>query len=827
MPTFHLIGNAHLDPVWLWDWREGLNEGLVTCRTICNLMDEFPELTFTRGEAAIYAHIERYDPETFLRIRRFVEDERWDVVGGTYVQPDTNMPATETFVRQYLRGQRYFASRFGKAVTVAWAADSFGHAAGLPEILAQSGIRAFAFTRPDTTTLPLAKPAFWWESPNGVRVLAYRPPVGWYGCEREELFGRLEACLQHVETFGLENIAIFWGLGNHGGGPTRGLLAQILRWRAAHPEVNVTFSGLHQYFDALWAEIAQHDAEYLPTHRGEMNYCLRGCYASVAKLKYSYRRAEAAVSRAETTDTAISTLLGLPSADLSQAWDGVLFNSFHDILPGSIIERAVDDQLAWIGGITHASQQVEFTALTTLAQQVDTRVPPAAGDFPSPLAGLVWNPLPVRYDGYLEWEASLDYRLISAYAQRRAELPLQVCDPAGHPLPFQRVASEHQCFEGIPWRERVLFPVSLPPLGWSIFTFGWVEGAMPPEVMSSAVCAPAEGVISNGRYVIEAAVGRTGITITRDGIPLLTGEGLTARVYEDSHGSWGAFDERETQHARPVKERWHITRVETLEQGPLRAKLWVRLAGAHSQLDLTLALTRDRDAVDIDARLFINERAARVQLIFPGGEVGEFEVPAASVRRDAVGDVPGGRWVRITGADTAFGFASNALYSFELRDGEFRATLARAGHYAREADAGPEDLPWRPTVDHGELTCRLLLAPNDETLSAKAAALEYPASVLHVPAKTGARPRAGSLAALLPASLRLLACKPAEDGTGVILRVQQSSDEPVAATLSWLGQSIELGTIAGRSFTSWRLLHTPGGWQAERVDCLEQSGKLM
>ena len=153
--TFHLIPNAHLDPVWLWDWREGLNEGLVTCRTILDLMDQDRELTFIRGEAAVYEHIERTDPRTFARIKTFVKQGRWDVVGGTVVQPDTNLPDAETFCRHFLHGQRYFASRFGKPVRAAWAADSFGHCAGLPEILAAAGIEFFAFTRPPPDVLPL------------------------------------------------------------------------------------------------------------------------------------------------------------------------------------------------------------------------------------------------------------------------------------------------------------------------------------------------------------------------------------------------------------------------------------------------------------------------------------------------------------------------------------------------------------------------------------------------------------------------------------------------------------------------------------------------
>ncbi|MBM4047295.1 MAG: glycoside hydrolase family 38, partial [Planctomycetes bacterium] len=345
--TFHLIANAHLDPVWLWDWREGLTEGIITCRTILDLMDEDGELTLTRGEAAIYQHIERHDPATFRRIARYVKQGRWDVVGGTMVQPDTNLPGTETMARHFARGQQYFVSRFGRPVRVAWAADSFGHSGGLPEILAAAGIEGFVFTRPGRKLVPIARPAFWWEGTGGSRVLAYRPAVGWYGTERDEALRRFDAYLDEARKGDIENVGCFFGLGNHGGGPTRRQVAEIRKWAEAHPEVKVVFSGLHRLFDALREEVKRKGEDWLPTHSGEMNFCLRGCYSSVAKFKFTYRRAEALVARAEQTDAAISAALKQPSADLGKAWDAVLFNSFHDILPGSSIERAYDDQIAW------------------------------------------------------------------------------------------------------------------------------------------------------------------------------------------------------------------------------------------------------------------------------------------------------------------------------------------------------------------------------------------------------------------------------------------------------------------------------------------------
>ena len=332
--TFHLIVNAHLDPVWLWDWREGLNEGITTVRTILKLMERNPDMTFIRGESAIYEHVQKTDPESFVRIKKLVNEGRWDVVGGSYIQPDTNMPATETLIRQFTVGRNYFKEQFGRMPTAAWAADSFGHAAGLPEILMAAGMDSFAFTRPTAEVVKISHPAFWWEGPSGARVLGYRPPAGWYGCEGNGVGQRMDELLKSLEYYpAQQNVGCFYGVGNHGGGPTQLQLEHIRSWAKAHPEVEVIHSGLHRLFAALREEEKERGKPF-PTHRGELNFCLRGCYSSVAKFKFPYRRTEAQLFRGERTAAIIAAAQGDQGADLTDAWKSVLFNSFHDILPG-------------------------------------------------------------------------------------------------------------------------------------------------------------------------------------------------------------------------------------------------------------------------------------------------------------------------------------------------------------------------------------------------------------------------------------------------------------------------------------------------------------
>ncbi|MCE0523320.1 MAG: hypothetical protein LV480_10465 [Methylacidiphilales bacterium] len=819
--TFHLLANAHLDPVWLWDWREGLNEGIITVRTILDLMDEDPQLTFVRGEAAIYQHIQAHDPATFARIREKVKEGRWDVVGGTYIQPDTNLPSTETISRHFTVAQNYFRKTFGRAPRVAWAADSFGHSGGLPEIMARAGITGFAFTRPENKILPLEHPAFWWESASGARVLAYRPTVGWYGTERDEVFRRFDAQLKLNEKSPARNIGFFYGVGNHGGGPTRRQLDDIRRWADKHPEVEVIHSGFHRFFDALAAEEKTRGHAY-PVHRGELNFCLRGCYVSVAKFKFPYRRTEAQLVQAEKTDAVISASLDRRAQALDAAWNSVLFNSFHDILPGSSIERAYEDQLAWLGAAYHDAQRVQFNALNALAARVDTRVARPEGDHPSRVALLVWNPHPHEYAGPVELEASLDYRPLWPYEHKVDQVPVELFDPKEKAVPFQIIHHEHSAMQNLPWRERVIFQAKLPPMSWSIFQLGLARKKMKMRRVAAPATAARPGTIRSTSYRISARKGASALQIFFKGKPLFKGNGFSIIKVSDPWGSWGGpSDALLATPRRDVQEKWKISEVEVIEKGPERASVWVRFAGKHSRLDLTFSLVRQRPAVDVQARVFWNERSSRLKMVFPVGSEAEFEVPGGVARRGVCGDVPGGRWVRVRRTGGSFGFASNALYGFKCEWGAFHATIVRASYYANSIESGSTEKIWRPPVDAGELNFRFLLTAETGSLPRLALELEQPLVNQPVPAHPGSLPRFGSLFSLKPANVQLLALKPAENGRGWVARVREIAGKSTLLQGCWLNHDLNFGMIGPWAIHSFRLTRLDNKWRVTPTNTLE------
>lgn len=801
--TFHLLPNAHLDPVWLWDWREGLNEGIITTRAVLDLMDEFPDLTFMRGEAVLYRHIEEHDPETFRRVKAMIAANRWDVVGGTFVQPDTNMPGTETMLQHFSIGQAYFSDRFKKTPRVAWSADSFGHSAGLPEILHAAGMDGFSFSRPGNDQLRLDRPAFWWEAASGARILGYRVPYGWYGCERVEIIPKLDRILARSQKAGLHNIGVYMGLGNHGGGPTRRQILDVQVWAKAHPEIKVQYSTLHRLLDSVRAEVKSQPEGFLQVVRGELNFCLRGCYASMLGFKTIYRKAESIVNRAERVDAMIAARLGRAPANLTKAWEAVLFNSFHDILPGSSIERAYDDQREWLGAALLEARHTEQSALNALMSRVDTRLSAPVGDKPGAVVMAVFNPHPHEYCGTIELEASMDYRPVWSFKNRADKLPVEVRGPDRKPVAYQMIATEHSSMPDIPWRKRVLLPVKLPPLGWSVFEMQWQDQAKCPK---SASPVKARGnMIDNGVYRVSARKGDGGVRILHRNKPVFDATGLHCITVEDRWGSWGnMLEQAEAMNLSKVRHTWKVTQVEMLERGPERAMLWVRMEGGASRLDLSFSLYRRRAAVDVSARLFWNERSARLKMVLPVNATGaEYEVPGGTVRRGELGEVPGGRWVRALGVP--FGFASNALYCFDLTNGALRATLVRATRYANDVETGPKEELWRPATDVGEHRFNFVLTPGGKALPLIASELEMPPLIVTSAAHSGELPRVGSLATLVSEGFKLLAIRSAGKGKGWTLRLQETAGKGGRPVVKWLGRKVILDHVGKHQIATRRI----------------------
>ena len=237
MKKLHLICNAHIDPIWQWTWDEGISSAIATFRSAADLADEF-DYIFCHNEALLYEAIEKSAPDLFARIQRLVKEGKWHIMGGWYLQPDCLMPSGETFVRQIAVGREYFKEKFDTAPEITVNMDSFGHSIGLVQILAKMGYRGYLTCRPraeDQFKYPSR--FFTWRSPDGSSLVAtcsdsYNTLLG-HATEKitKYVAGRSQGMLgsqSQGSTMVSDDVDyVLWGVGNHGGGPSRKDLSDI------------------------------------------------------------------------------------------------------------------------------------------------------------------------------------------------------------------------------------------------------------------------------------------------------------------------------------------------------------------------------------------------------------------------------------------------------------------------------------------------------------------------------------------------------------------------------------------------------------------------
>lgn len=331
----HAVGHAHIDSAWLWPVRETVRKVARTFSNVDALIAEHPDFVFAASSAQQYAWLKRDYPELFERVRARVREGSFVPVGGMWVESDTNLPGGEALARQFVAGKRFFIEELGVEPLEVWLPDSFGYSAALPQIVRAAGSRWFLTQKiswNETNRFP--HHTFRWQGLDGTEVFTHFPPVDTYNAELtgEEL-GRAER--QYAEKGAANTSLVPFGYGDGGGGPTREMLASAHRTASLEGSPQVRLSSPREFFEAAEAEYPSP-----PVWAGELYLEFhRGTYTSQARTKRGNRRCEHLLREAElwATTAAVRGAAEYPRAELDEAWQMVLLQQFHDILPGSSI----------------------------------------------------------------------------------------------------------------------------------------------------------------------------------------------------------------------------------------------------------------------------------------------------------------------------------------------------------------------------------------------------------------------------------------------------------------------------------------------------------
>ena len=360
--------HAHIDMNWMWGFAETTAITLDTFRTMLNIMKEYPEFTFSQSQASVYRIVEEYDPEMLEEIKSRVKEGRWEVTASTWVETDKNMPSGESLARHILYTKKYLSGLLDidpDSLKLDFEPDTFGHNVNVPEIMTKGGVRYYYHCRGYA-----GHNIYRWQSPSGSRVIVYREPL-WYNAtiDSDIALHVPEFCLKH----GLDSVLKVYGVGDHGGGPTRRDIEKLMEMSAWPVFPTIKFGTFGEYFNIL-----EGIAEKLPIVDHELNFIFSGCYTTQTRIKLANRVSEAKMNEAELFSTFSAGFAGgsYPYASYEEAWKKVLFNHFHDILPGSGVIETREFAIGQFQQVLAAANTGMSKALKNIAAQVNTSALP-------------------------------------------------------------------------------------------------------------------------------------------------------------------------------------------------------------------------------------------------------------------------------------------------------------------------------------------------------------------------------------------------------------------------------------------------------------------
>jgi len=772
--TIHLVGHAHIDMNWLWLWPETVRVCRDTFSDMLKKMEQYPDFKFSQSQPSTYIAMEEKHPEIFSGIQEYVKKGQWEITGATWVEGDMNMASGEAIVRQILYANRYFREKFGKFTQVCWEPDTFGHAWTVPQILKKSGIKYYYFCR-----CGKGKPVFWWESPDGSRVLAYS--WRWYNeqINRAIIRDAVQAC----RSTGLRDWLIVYGTGDHGGGPRKEDIEEALRLNSEPDMPDIKFSTAGDFFKAV-----ENQKEF-PVIRDELNFTFEGCYTTHADIKKYNRTLENLLPQAEIF-SAIAMLYGsdYPQGAFVDAWRKTCFNQFHDIFDGSAIHGSYAYSKRLFNTAYEAATLALENSLKAICSKIDISksVPPAAKGKAIPV--VVFNPLSWERDDIVEVKIPFQSRPSS----------VAIFD-AENEIPSRVTGFEEQ--EGKYYIKIIFTARNVPSLGYKVFY------ALPLEKTGKAgktdlPCSTTK--LENQFYKIRldrTSGCITGIYDKENKIELVPPDqkaNVFQLLFEKPHGM-SAWNIGQISRVEDLDSNCTIALIET---GPVRARIQICHRSGKSTFYQDIVLYDGLRRIDFPCRIDWQEQGTKfmdgpmLKVAFPlnirDGKA-RFEIPFGSIERKANGrEYPTQKWMDLSGTaesgiDYGVALLNDCKYGCDIKDNVMRLTLLRSSY---EPD---------PRPDRGIQEFTYALFPHKGSWDAKVVRAGYELNnplvgsgldISHIlptspPASHKSPGTTHSFLEISPESLILTALKKAEDSQDIILRFYECEGKDTTAEIKF------------------------------------------
>jgi alpha-mannosidase len=813
--TVRAVGNSHIDMAWLWPWTETVEVVRNTFQSVLDLMREYPDLKFTMSSARTYEWMQEKYPDMFEQIKQRVKEGRWEVIGGMWVEPDLNMPDGESLVRQILVGKRYFQKNFGADIKIGWNPDSFGYNWQLPQIYKKSGIDYFVTSKllwaTDYTKFPYR--LFWWEAPDGSRLLTYFPHE--YANEFDpqqitqdfsfyapSIYGSKLRENKLGENKDSPQMLYLYGIGDHGGGPTRTMLDEANRLRDPNTVFpKIEFSTAKEFFADLAHELPNLK---VPTWKDELYFEYhRGVLTTQADTKQRIRRDEELMLDAEKY-ASVASLLGrsYPQAQFELAWKNLLFDHFHDVMPGSGIAVNYLDAKRNLEDVARSAKEITDGALGEIMAHVNTQGVNPRGDG-----------VPVVVFNSLSW-------VRTEVVEAEVQLPgpardVEVLDGAG-----KRVDHQLLTMDSTTNRARILILADAPAVGyktyfvrsWNAATVAHDDGAGVLKAMGSSMqngairvtVDPKTGCVTS---LLDLANQTEALapSETDSGGPKTSVCGNLLQAFVDKPKRWDAWNidsDFEKQH-------WDLDKadeVKLVEHGPLRAVIRVKKHFQNSTFVQDITMYAGVPRVDVKMQVEWHEKHILLKVAFPlsaHNDKATFEIPYGSIERpttrntpaeQAKFEVPAQRWADLSDATHGFSLLNDSKYGYDVKGNVLRLSLLRSPEWPDpHADEGHHEFTYSLYAHAG--TWR------DAQTVRRGYELNYKLLALQSQKHVGPLPAEHSFVRVEADNVVLTAFKKSEDDNSLVLRFYE-----------WAGKKADV-----------ELQLPPGAQSASETDLMERS----
>jgi len=802
-----LAGHAHIDMDWMWSYHETVALALSTFRTVLTLMEQYPEFTFSQSQASVYKMVEEYDPEMMEEIKARIREGRWEVTASAWVETDKNMPSTESLLRHIQYTKNYLRDTWGvdpDSLKIDFSPDTFGHSANIPTIDAFGGVEYMYHCRALDGDVALYR----WQSPAGKELLCYREQY-WYN---SGIVPKIGLGIFDVEKIcgGLKTGLIVYGVGDHGGGPTRRDIEAAIDMQSWPIWPRVRFGTFLEFFRE-----AERVREKLPLVDREMNFIFAGCYTTQTRIKAANRRAESLLGAAESWMAFAGEPLQRQRHEA--AWQNVLYAHFHDIITGSCVQDSREHALGQFQKTQAYGHTRYRRAAERIAARIDTSSIPVDGDIAltqsegaggaygmGPNVGIGRPSLHEFAVGFQSGVPNPErgcgktriYHLFNAAHGRRTvtELTLwdwvgdlrrlKVTDHKGSTLRHQLLDMEPQWYWDHKYM-RLLVEAEVPSMGYTTVIVseeearGYPVYRQPPKRTDD----PFDDMVLENEYLRATFHRATGCLISL--VDKQTGK---EQVSAEGAGLAVVTMERRTNSAWKIGRYLKTERltepllIEPMTDGPLQQSFTVHYRWGMSKLKLTPILRAGERALCFCAEAEWNEVTGehtapllvfRVPLAFrtesflcdvPGGTV---------VRRPQHQDIPALRYCAALDGETALAMIPDSKYGYRAEEDALSLSLINTSN-------NPDPFP-----DRGLHTVNIALAVEEADpmlLARTAAGYDRPVYSFSTVAHKGELPMERSFLGLEAASSAVTAVLPHEE-RGMVLRLNELAGKDDAVTL--------------------------------------------